>query len=98
MKLNFFSRASRWQAARFAMAILSAAAISPGLLGFFGGDSVCESASVVPERNRPMAVKMMRDRGTGELDIAGLASQAISRVLSTSATAFRAFHSLNRSP
>src|SRR5262249_19019490 len=34
----------------------------------------------------------------GELDIAGLTPQAISLVLSTSATTFRAFHSLNRSP
>jgi len=64
MKLNFFSRASRWQAARFSMAILSAAAISPGLLGFFGGDCVCESANVVPDRNKAMVVKMSRDRGT----------------------------------
>jgi hypothetical protein len=46
------------------MAILSAAAISPGLLGFFGGDCVCESASVVPDRNKAMVVKMRRDRGT----------------------------------
>src|SRR5262249_22478073 len=98
MKLNFFSRASRWQLARFSMAILSALAISPGLLGFAGGGCVCETASVVPDRNRAMVLKMIRDRNTGELDIAGLSSRAISRVLSTWATAFRAFHSLNRSP
>jgi len=42
MKLNFYSRASRWQTARFSMAILSALAISPGLPGFAGGDCVCE--------------------------------------------------------
>lgn len=62
MKLSFFARASRWQTARFSMAIRSAAAISPGLLGFAGAD--CDSADVVPDRSRLMAVKMSRDRGT----------------------------------
>jgi hypothetical protein len=46
MKLKPFARASRWQAARFSMAILSAAAISPGLLGFAG--AVCDSAGPAP--------------------------------------------------
>ena len=90
MKLSFFACASRWQTARFSMAIRSAAAISPGLLGFAGAD--CDSADVVPDRSRLMAVKMSRDRGTGELDIAGLSSRTISLVLPTSATTFRAFH------
>jgi len=54
MKLRPFARASFWQAARLAMAILSAAAISPGLLGFAG--AVCGSAGPAPNRRTAIIV------------------------------------------
>jgi hypothetical protein len=48
-KVNFCARASRSQAARFSILALSAAAISPGLVGF---GLFCASAGITLSDNR----------------------------------------------
>jgi hypothetical protein len=50
-KVNFCMRASRSQAARFSILALSAAAISPGLVGF---GLYCATAGITPSDNRTM--------------------------------------------
>ncbi len=50
-KVNFCARASRSQAARFSIRALSAAAISPGLVGF---GLYCASAGITLSDNRTM--------------------------------------------
>jgi len=57
-KANFFARASRWQVARFSIAIRSAAAISPGLLG------LDEDTGTVAIKNSALQAKTPRSLTT----------------------------------
>src|ERR1039457_104271 len=75
---NFCARASFSQLARFSIATLSAAAISPGLFGFTG--AVCENAGIATNAVSMTNVKM---RGSRDItrDPFGIRYNAVTRLL-----------------